>query len=238
MIRSSLEDTALALAHTGAAMPPVPVPGPDLDALHELTARVMRDVAAVVIRDAEVRNAPRPTDAYEALFLEAFWAEAPSLFGPCPTRSLVARFEECGALCVEYFVEHLAPRLQGSERLIMHDQPITWAIPTRSRGVIRLASYVARLGEVLGSGTLRLYFWHTEDYPEHDARIDRRPDHVAIALGWLEDLFPGRPVRIVDAFLYSRVVTESSWSQEEIRGARLLFHLLGPGPRESVIGVA
>ena len=209
---------------------PVSAPPPDLAGLQDLTARVVRDVAAVIIRDAEVYDAPQPADAYEDLFLNAFWAKAPHLLGPRPSRALVATTEERGALCIEYLVRHLIPHCLATERLITHDRPIAWTIRSQQRNEHTLTSYIARLAEDLQSGHLRLYVWHTEDYQARDGFSDRRPEHVGIALGWLRDVCHTRKVRVVDAYLASHITTETTWSTDEIRGARLLFQLQGGTP--------
>jgi hypothetical protein len=206
-----------------ACLKRIPAPGVDPAALYQLVETCVRDVASVIIADTEEDASPRPMEEYEKMFLDEFWPGVLHLADPHYPKALLANAENRGAMCLQFLLERMLPRLMAEERLLLHHQQFTWNIPDGRGGELALRGRITRVAEHKASKILRVYDWHIENWDAIDWQAYVRHQRAGIAAGWVRSLYPDHQVHLVKAYLASDVTLESTWTAEEQRGLELIL---------------
>ncbi|NJD67783.1 MAG: hypothetical protein C3F12_04385 [Candidatus Methylomirabilota bacterium] len=199
-----------------ACLQRIPGTGPDPTVLTNQVQRAVATVAATVIATAEADGNLQATDQYIHAFLQHFWAGIEALPGPRYPLPLLAVAEERGTRCIETLVERVLPRLQYREQLLTHMLPFEWQIPDGTGGELLFPGVIARLGEDRLTGAIRIYDWQVEEshFPTMNAGL--RYQRIGVALGWLQNQYPGRETAYVEVFLLRDITWESIRTPQEL----------------------
>jgi len=199
----------------------VPAAGPDPSVVLQLVDRVVHDVAARIVMDAEVHNAPQSWDTYEDLYLEQFWAGL-ALADPGYSRSFLQESEFRGLLALEQLSTNLLPRLREQEQLLICNRPFAWRVPAGRGATVGFKGRIARVARDTANGTIRLYEWRTGDYDAVDWLAYTRHLQTGLAMRWLQARYPAHRLACVQAYLVADVTQEREWRPEDLRGAEFV----------------
>ncbi|HYL81757.1 MAG TPA: hypothetical protein VEU07_13140 [Candidatus Acidoferrum sp.] len=198
-----------------------PAFGPDPAVVLRLVDRVVQDVAARIIMDAEVHNAPEPWDTYEGQFLDQFWCG----LGTVDTeysRAFLEQSEFRGLLALEQLVAKVLPRLLQEEQLLICNRPLAWRVPAGRDKTVAFRGRIARVGREKATGTIRLYDWLTGDYDALDWLTPIRHQQTGLAMRWLQKRYPTSQLTSVQTYLVADVTREQEWRAEDLRSVELV----------------
>ena len=199
----------------------VPAYGPDPAVVLRLVDRAVQDVAARIVIDAEVNNAPEPWDTYEGMYLDQFWCGL-ELADTQYSRAFLEQAEFRGLLALEQLTSHVLPRLRQQENLLICNQPFAWRVPAGHAGTVTFKGRLARVGRDKTTDTIRLYEWRTGDYDAVDWLAHVRHQQTGLAMRWVQKRYPTYRLTSVQAYLVAGVTRERAWRPEDLRGVELV----------------
>jgi len=201
----------------------MPAHGPDPAALMQVLEAAVDAVAASIVKDAELAGTPKPQQAYEEQFLQAYWTGVEFLADPPQPKRLVAEAEFSGLMCLEQLHTRILPRLRAAERVLLVDQPIGVTVPDGGGGTVAFLHRLARVGADRETNLIRAYIWRIDDPCRIDWMMPVRRQRTAIVLRYLAERYPGHQLASVQAYLQRDVLIESACTPDDLRSLGLVL---------------
>jgi hypothetical protein len=183
--------------------------------------RVVQDVAARIVIDAEVNNTPEPWEKYEDQYLEKFWGGL-EMAETQYSRAFLEETKFRGLLALEQLSAKILPCLRDQEHLLLCNQFFVWRVPAGAGGTVPFKGRIARVGRDKAKDTIRVYEWRTGDYNAVDWIADDRHQQTGLAMMWLQKRYSTYRLASVQVYLVANVTREWEWRAEDLRGAEIM----------------